>query len=387
MLPDVVVIGGGIVGCACAYYLACEGVKVCLVEKGTLASGTSRAGQSHIILWEEPDINLKLEKASRLLYEALAEELPFDIEYRRTGSLALVENAADWEPFARTVRSLQARGLECQLLTSTDLVRMEPNLAPDLAGGAYFPEDAQVNPILTTLALAQAAKNMGAELRPFTEVTGIELSAQRKVSAIHTQVGRIPTAAVVNAAGVWSASIGKMVGLEIPVIPRRGHIIVTEPVPDNLINCKIILAAGYMQTLGATSGVAMSANIQQMCSGNLLLGSSRDFGGFDRTVNPEVIRAQLARNLRFLPALADIHVIRTYAGLRPYSPDLVPIIGAGDSVGGFYIATGHEGAGITMAPITGKLIGEIITGKAPTVPLQPLSLRRFSQRQEEDEFD
>lgn len=384
MLPDVVVIGGGIIGCSCAYYLAHEGVKVCLVEKGTLASGTSRAGQSHIVLWEEPDINLKLEKASRLLYEALAEELPFDIEYRRTGSLALVENAADWEPFERTVRSLQARGLDCQLLTNDDLARLEPNLARDLAGGAYFPEDAQVNPILTTLALAQAAKDMGAEIRSFTEVTGIELSAERKVTAVDTTKGRIPTAMVVNAAGVWSAAIGKMVGLDIPVIPRRGHIIVTEPVPDNLINCKIILAAGYMQTLGATSGVAMSANIQQMHSGNLLLGSSRDFGGFDRTVKPEVIRSQLARNLRFLPALANIHVIRTYAGLRPYSPDLVPIISEGDGVKGFYIATGHEGAGITMAPITGKLISAMITGKAPTLPLEPLSLRRFAQRQEEE---
>ncbi|MGC8787126.1 MAG: NAD(P)/FAD-dependent oxidoreductase [Anaerolineae bacterium] len=383
MLPDAVVIGGGIVGCSCAYYLAREGVKVCLLEKGTIASGTSRAGQSHIVLWEEPDINLRLEKASRLLYEALAEELPFDIEYRRTGSLALVENAADWEPFARTVHSLQARGLDCQLLSGTDLTRMEPNLAQDLAGGAYFPEDAQVNPILTTLALAQGAKCMGAEIRPFTEVTGIELSEERKVVAVNTTAGRIPTAIVVNAAGVWSAAIGKMVGLEIPVIPRRGHIIVTEPVPDNLIHCKIILAAGYMQTLGATSGVAMSANIQQTRSGNLLLGSSRDFGGFDRTVKPEVIRAQLARNLRFLPALANIHVIRTYAGLRPYSPDLVPIISTGDGVQGFYIATGHEGAGITMAPITGKLISEMITGKAPTVPLEPLSLRRFSHRQEE----
>jgi len=383
MLPDVVVIGGGIVGCACAYYLSREGVRVCLVEKGTIASGTSRAGQSHIVLWEEPDINLQLEKASRDLYEELSEELPFDIEYRRTGSMAIVENPADWEAFARTVHSLQARGLNCQLLQNDDLLRLEPNLAPDLAGGAFFPEDAQVNPILTTLALAQAAKERGADIRLFTEVTGIALSDHR-VAAVETRAGRIPTARVVDAAGVWSAAIGKMVGVDIPVIPRRGHIIVTEPVPENLIHCKIILAAGYMQTLGATTGVALSANIQQTRSGNLLLGSSRDFAGFDRSVNPTVIQAQAARNLRFLPALADIHVIRTYAGLRPYSPDLVPIIGEADSVKGFYIATGHEGAGITMGPITGKLISEIITGKAPTVPLEPLSLRRFSQRQEED---
>jgi len=381
MFPDVVIIGGGIIGCSCAYYLSREGVRVCLVEKGTIASGTSRAGQSHIILWEEPEINLKLEKASRSLYEALSEELPFDIEYRRTGSMAIVENQADWEPFERTVRSLQARGLNCQLLKGDDLLRLEPNLAPDLVGGAFFPEDAQVNPMLTTLALAQAAKKMGAVIRPFTEVMGIELSLDKKVVAVDTTAGRIPTGLVVNAAGVWSAAIGKMIGLDIPVVPRRGHIIVTEPVPDNLINCKIILAAGYMQTLGATGGVAMSANIQQTRSGNLLLGSSRDFVGFDWSVNPEVIRAQAARNLRFLPALAEIHAIRTYAGLRPYSSDLIPIIGEADTVQGFYVATGHEGAGITMGPITGKLISKMMTGQGSDLPVAQLSLSRFSQGQ------
>ncbi len=381
MFPDVVIIGGGIIGCSCAYYLSREGVRICLVEKGAIASGTSRAGQSHIILWEEPEINLKLEKASRSLYETLSEELPFDIEYRRTGSLALVENPMDWGPFERMVRSLQVRGLNCQLLKGDDLVRWEPNLAPDLVGGAFFPEDAQVNPMLTTLALAQGAKKMGAVVQSFTEVIGIELSVDKKVVAVDTTAGRIPTSLVVNAAGVWSAALGRMIGLDIPVVPRRGHIVVTEPVPDNLINCKIILAAGYMQTLGASAGVAMSANIQQTRSGNLLLGSSRDFAGFDWSVNPEVIRAQVARNLRFLPALAKIHAIRTYAGLRPHSPDLIPIIGEADAMKGFYVASGHEGAGITMGPITGKLISEMITGRRSDLPVEQLSLSRFSQGQ------
>ena len=379
--PDVVVIGGGIVGCACAYYLSHEGLRVHLVEKNTVASGTSKAGQAHVCLWEQPEINLRLGGASRALYEILAHELPFDIEYSQTGSIAVVEDPAGWLAFEQSVRSLQVFGLNCRLLTPADLAAMEPNLARDLAGGASFPEDAQVIPMYAILALAEAAKRNGAVIHAFTEVTGIECSSQRVVRAVNTTAGRIPTKAVVNAAGVWSPEIGKMVGVDIPVKPRRGHIVVTEPVPHNVINCKIILAAGYMQTLKAGGGVAIAANIQQTPSGNMLLGSSREFIGMDWSVNPDVLQKMISRNLRFLPALKGIHAIRTYAGLRPYSPDLVPIIGPVDGVEGFYAACGHEGAGITMGPITGKLISEIITGQETTVPIEPLLLARFNHNQ------
>jgi glycine/D-amino acid oxidase-like deaminating enzyme len=379
---DVVVIGGGIVGCACAYYLSQEQVKVHLVEKGTLLSGTSKACQCHIVLWELPEINLRLGRASSCLYEALATELPFDIEYRRTGSLAVVDDPADWPAFEQSVHSLQDFGVTCELLDGQDLARMEPNLATDLVGGAHFPEDGQVNPMLATLALARAAREHGAVIQTHTAVVGIEMSGE-DVAAVNTTAGSIATRAVVNAAGVWSKEVGRLAGLDVPVVPRRGHIVVTEPVPNDLINCKIILAAGYMQTLEAGSGVAIAANIQQTRSGNLLLGSSREFTGFDWSVNPEIIRAQVARDLRFVPALAGIHAIRTYAGLRPHSPDLVPIVGEADEVKGFYMATGHEGAGITMGPITGKLISEMITGQKSALPVEQLSLSRFSQGQRE----
>ncbi len=375
------VIGGGIIGCACAYYLSRAGLGVHLVEKGALASGSSKACQSHVVLWEQPEINLRLGRASRALYEQLSQELPFDIEYCQTGSLAVVEKPDDWPAFERSVRSLQAFGLNCSLLGAEDIARLEPNLAPDLAGGASFPEDGQVNPIYATLAMAQAARRNGVKVCPFVEVTGIEQSPSGRVAAVNTTAGRISTRAVVNAAGAWSAEIGRMVGVDIPIKPRRGHIAVTEPVPLNLMQCKIILAAGYMQTLKA-GGVAIAANIQQVRNGNIILGSSREFIGFDRSVSPDVIQSMVARNLRFMPALRGVHAIRAYAGLRPYSPDLVPIIGPVDGVDGFYVASGHEGAGITMGPITGKLICQMLTGDKPALPVQQLSLSRFAQNEE-----
>jgi glycine/D-amino acid oxidase-like deaminating enzyme len=380
MFPDVVVIGGGIVGCSCAYYLSRAGAKVHLVEKGPMGSGASKAGMCHVVTWEEPEIHLRLARASKQLYEALSEELPADIEYRRTGSMAIVEKPEALESFGEIVRSLQDWGLNCRLLSAEEIAEMEPIVAPDIGGGMLFPEDAQVNPLYATLGLARGAEDHGATIQSFAEVTGIELSADgRKVVAVNTTADRIPTKCVVNAAGAWSGVIGNMVGLDVPVTPRKGHLVVTVPVPDNVVNCKIILAAGYMDSLKESVDVAVAANLQQTANGNLLLGTSRQFVGFDRSVEPQVISLMLSRCLRFFPTLSEVHAIRTWAGLRPYTPDLLPIIGPVDTLEGFYMASGHEGIGITEGPITGKLISQIVTGQEPDLPLEELSLSRFAR--------
>ncbi len=377
MFPDVVIIGGGIIGCSCAYYLAREGVKVHLVERSSIASGTSGACEGNILQWDkQPGIELKLGIASASLYEGLSEELPLDIEYVRKGSILVAEDQGGLDNARRIVKSLRSEGISCRLATRDDLLELEPNLASDIIGGAIFPEDAQVQPMLTTLALAQAAKNHGAIIQTFTEVKGIELSPERSVIAVNTTAGRIPTQAVVNAAGVWSNAVGKMVGLDIPVLPRKGHIVVTEPAA-NVVNCKM-MEAGYTQTVeDDEKGLAIATVVEHTRSGNILLGSSREFAGFDRSVDPHVISAIVARAIRFFPKLKNVHAIRTYAGLRPYTPDCLPIIGEVDAVKGFYVATGHEGAGICLGPITGKLITQMITGQKTDLPMEQLSLSRF----------
>jgi len=250
-------------------------------------------------------------------------------------------------------------------------------LAKDIAGGAVFPDDAQVQPMLTVFALARAAKEKGAVIQPFTEVKGIEL-ADGAVMAVHTTAGRIPTKVVVNAAGVWSKAIGDMIGVHVPVLPRKGHIVVTEPV-TNIVHRKM-MEAGYTQTVESEEqGLAIATVVEHTQNGNVLLGSSREIVGFDRTVNPEVIRAIVARAIRFFPCLHSIHAIRTYAGLRPFTPDHLPVIGEVDSIKGFYIATGHEGGGIGLGPITGKLISQMITGQRPDLPVEQLSPSRFTK--------
>lgn len=381
--PDVVIIGGGIVGCACAYYLSKAGVKVHLVERGPLGSGASKAGMTHVVTWEEPEIHLKLAKRSSQLYQELSQQLTPDIQYRTTGSIAIVEKHEGLASMQAMVGRLQAGGLKCRMLSHEDLLEMEPHLAPDLAGGAYFEEDGQVNPLYTTQALAAAARACGATIENFAEVTGIEKKEDGSISAVVTAKGRVPTGQVVIAAGAWSGQVGRLAGVEIPISPRKGTLVVTTPLPPGaLLNCKIILSAGYMDSVkqGGAAGIAVAANLQQVENGNLLLGSSRQFVGFDINVDPTVVSLMLSRCVRFFPELGKITAIRTWAGLRPYTPDLLPIISPVDPAPGLYVAAGHEGIGITEAPVTGRLIGQLLTGQTPDIPLDELRWSRFEKK-------
>jgi glycine/D-amino acid oxidase-like deaminating enzyme len=376
--PDVVIIGGGIVGVCCAYFLSRAGVQVHLVERGCLASGTSGACEGNILQWDKPaGIMLQLGMASAALYDSLAPELPFDIEYVKKGSILVVERPEELDAARQLVETMQSQGVSCQFLSLPQLRELEPNLAEDLAGGAVFPDDAQVQPMLAVFAFAKAAKSHGAVFQPFTSVESIEVANGRVVS-VQTSAGRIPTTVVVNAAGVWSKAVGEMVGVEVPVLPRKGHIVVTEPVAT--IVRRKMMEAGYTQTVESDSGgLSVAAVVESTASGNILLGSSREIVGIDRTVSQEVIRAIVARAIRFFPCLAHIHAIRSYAGLRPFTPDHLPIIGESDVARGFYVATGHEGTGICFGPITGKLISQMITGEEPDLPVTELLPDRFAR--------
>ncbi len=382
MNPDVVIIGGGIVGCSCAYYLARAGVKVHLLEKSYIGAGASRAGMMHVVTWEEPETHLQLARASKRLYGELSAELPLDINFRQTGSIAIVETSESMESFSQTIHRLGEWGSQCQMLNTAELLKLEPNIAPDVAGGAYFADDAMVNPLYATQALARGAQACGATIETSAEVTGFELSPNKNtVTAVITQRGRVPTRCAVIAAGAWSGEVGRLAGLAIPIQPRKGTLVVTTPIPDDTFHCKVILAAGYMDSLhsNSSSGVAVAANLQQAQNGNLVLGSSRQFVGFDGTVDSNVVAQVLSRCLRFFPVLRTVTAIRTWAGFRPYTPDLLPIISPVDSLAGMFIAAGHEGIGITEAPITGKLISQLITGDKPELPLGALAYSRFLQ--------
>jgi glycine/D-amino acid oxidase-like deaminating enzyme len=381
---DVVVIGGGIVGAACAYYLCAAGLKVHLVERNFPASGTSRACDGLILTWDKaPGAELALGQASAALWAGLAETLEFDFEYARTGTILLAENEPALAAGRARAQAMQAAGVRAEVLDSAGLRSLEPNLAADLAGGAFFPDDAQVDARRATLALLTAAQWRGLTLHPQAEVSAIRRAnaGEGRVSGVVTTAGEISTETVVCAAGVWSNEVARLAlvppcasptlwggaGLELPIRPRKGHILVTARVPG-LIHHPL-LEGGYVTTVQSAAEDLQVALVAEMTAGGtLLLGSSRQFVGFDRSVSLAVLQAIAARAARFLPALARVGVMRSYAGLRPWSPDHLPLIGPVAAVPGLYLAAGHEGAGIGLAPITGQLIaGWVAGGDLPPV--------------------
>jgi glycine/D-amino acid oxidase-like deaminating enzyme len=362
---DAVVIGGGIVGAACAYYLCAAGLDVHLVERYFPASGTSRACDGLVLLWDKSGAELELGQASAALWAELAENLDLDFEYARCGTVLLAENEEGAIVAQKRVVAMHTAGVRAEALEDQDLRRLEPNLAPDLAGGAFFPDDVQLDPRRATLAMLSAARRRGLTLHTNAEAIAIRRASDGNgpVSDVVTLADKISTGTVICAAGVWTNQVARLVGIRTPIRPRQGHILVTAKVPGLIYHP--LLEGGYAATVqSASEGLEVAFVAEMTASGTLLLGSSRRFVGFDRMVSLPVVQALAARAARFLPVLADkrVNVIRSYAGLRPWSPDHQPLIGPVKAVPGFYLATGHEGAGIGLAPVSGRLIADWVIG-------------------------
>lgn len=379
---EVVIIGGGVIGTSTAYYLAREGVDVALVERGDLASGSSGQCNGGVVCGAEPVSPLTT--YSNELYAQLASELDMDFHYRRGGSYRLIETEADWHMMEEIVAKQASRGLPVNMIGREELLRREPNIAPHVLGAVEYPTDATLNPIRFCWAAAQGAARRGARVHRFTEVRAIEVTSRNEVAKVSTSRGDIAAKIVVNAAGCWAPAIGAMVGVNIPIIPRRGQIVVTEAAAP-VVGRKLNEAGGIRTQLGmklselereeAAFGVAFVC--ERTVDGNVLIGGSREFVGFDTRTTPEVIRAIVRRALRFVPKLSRLNCIRTYAGLRPFTPDHLPIISPIDKVKGFYIAAGHEGDGISLAPLTGKAITDMVTGRETCIDLRHLAFSRF----------
>ncbi|HIE30567.1 TPA: FAD-binding oxidoreductase, partial [Candidatus Poribacteria bacterium] len=244
LTSDVIIIGGGVIGAATAYYLSKRNIRTILVEKNDLASGTSGACDGCIFMQsKKPGKHLNLALQSDKLYQTLPDELECDIGYKQSGGMILIESEEQITAMRQFSQQQQNAGLKVELLRVEDALKIERHLSPKLVGATYSPMDAQVDPLSLTFAFAAAAKRMSAQVLTDTEVTSIAVK-NGKVEGVQTNSGKIAAEMVINAAGVYAPFIGKMVGVEIPIIPRRGQILVTEPLPP-LINC-IMLCACYI---------------------------------------------------------------------------------------------------------------------------------------------
>lgn len=367
---EVVIIGGGIIGCATAYYLAKQGVTdVIVLEKDFLASGsTGRCGAGVRQQWGLK-MNVLLAKESIQAFETLNEELDtgLDIEFKQKGYLMLAHTERMVEQYKKNVELQQSLDVPARLITPQEAREIVPYLNTDgLLAATFCPTDGHINPFIATNSYAQAARRLGATVLIDTEVTGIEVAGD-KVVAVQTSRGKIHTNKVLNAAGGYSREVAALAGVELPTYPERHQILVTEavaPIQDPMV---ISLHHGIY--------------CQQTPHGSFIMGFGDPNEPKEHVTSStwHFMEEMAARVLPVLPPLAELRVVRQWAGLSDLSPDAQPILGEAPQVSGFYNAVGYSGHGFMLAPVTGKLMAEMISGQEPHLDIAPLSLERFEK--------
>ncbi|MCX4438292.1 NAD(P)/FAD-dependent oxidoreductase [Streptomyces mirabilis] len=371
---DLVVVGAGMVGAACALYAARAGLDVALVDRGPVAGGTTGAGEGNLLVSDkEPGPELDLALLSGRLWADLGEELGEAFEYEAKGGVVVAatpEGLTALETFAAGQR---AAGVEAVPVAADQLHTLEPHLAPGLPGAVHYPQDTQVMPALAAAHLVRAS---GARLLTGRTVTEVLRTADGAVRGVRTDRGDLHAPVVVNAAGTWGAEVAALAGVFLPVLPRRGFVLVTEPLPRRVRHK--VYAADYVADVASDSAaLGTSPVVEGTAAGPILIGASRERVGFDRSFSLPAVRALAAGATRLFPFLADVRALRTYLGFRPYMPDHLPAIGPDPRVPGLFHACGHEGAGIGLATGTGRLIAQVVAGGTPDLDLTPFRPDRF----------
>jgi glycine/D-amino acid oxidase-like deaminating enzyme len=369
-----------VVGAACAYYAARSGLSVTVIDRGPVAGGTTGAGEGNLLVSDkEPGPELELAVLSARLWRELSDVLPPRVEYEAKGGLVV----ASGEASLAVLRDLAARqersGVKNRAIAGDRLRDLEPHLAPGLAGGFHYPQDAQVQPAIAAAHLLRAVSGQGPGrvlLRLGEEVTGVLKGASGEVRGVRTASGDLHAPCVVNAAGAWGGRLAGLAGVDLPVLPRRGFVLVTEPLP-RVVRHKVYTADYVADVASDSVALQTSAVVEGTPAGPVLIGASRERVGFDRTLSVEVLRRLAAQATRLFPVLSRVRAIRTYAGFRPYLPDHLPAIGPDPRVPGLLHACGHEGAGTGLAPATGMIVARILTGAGLPTDIGPFRPDRF----------
>jgi D-hydroxyproline dehydrogenase subunit beta len=373
---DVLVIGAGVIGAATAYFAAKAGLSVTIVDQGLPASGTSSACEGNILVSDkELGPELELTRYSLSVWKGELAEHRHLWEFEAKGGIIVASRPSSLESLHRVMSVQRGFGVAVEELDPAALRRAEPHITPDALGGAYYPEDSQVQPMLVAAHLVRLATEAGAVFHAGATVTGMMRDGDR-VTGVRTTRGDFAAGNVVNCTGTWAGEIGTLAGVNVPVMPRRGFVMVTEPLLP-MVHHKVY-AAEYIDNVGSSdAGLKASPVVEGTPGGTILIGSTRERVGFDRTVSTEALRRLVQNATGLFPFLAGVRAIRHYHGFRPYCPDHLPVIGHDDRAPGLWHAAGHEGAGIGLSVGTGKLLSQALSGRAPDLDLTPFAPARF----------
>ena len=379
---EVAVVGGGVMGCSTAYYLALAGVPVVLFEKasqvGQEASGVNAGGvRQH---GRDP-AEMPLAIAAIKMWKELEEELDFDLEYRPGGHLRLASSERELEILAESVRNQHRLGLhDIVLLDEKEVRELVPKLSLKFVGATYCYSDGHANPHRVCPAFARAATRAGATIHVNTEVTDIDVLCDHEF-VLHTSRGLVHARYVVNCAGAWAGRIARTVGVELPVQVKYWQSMVTEPVPPFL---RPVLT---WPKASSDSGGWKNLNLKQLAHGQLLISGAwvgdGNLHSRQRTTRYEGVTGSSRDFVRVFRHLEGITLQRAWVGIDGHPPDNVVCMGIVPEVPGFLLGGPGSGHGFALGPIVGKLLTELIaTGKA-SVPIDGLSIERFRVRQPE----
>lgn len=360
MTYDVIVIGGGIVGAACAAECAAEKLKVALVEARMVGGGATAAGMGHLVVMDDSEAQFALTSYSQHLWNELGADLPREVEHDACGTIWV---AADDEEMAEVYRKEQfysERGVAVEVLDAQALAEAEPNLRRGLAGGLRVPGDSVVYPPCAAQFLVDRAVERGARLLAGQSVSMIAEEGVRLRDGSFISAGLI-----VNAAGSWSPALTPSVQIK----KRKGHLVITDRYPHFLRHQLVEL--GYLKSAHAVTADSVAFNIQPRKTGQLLIGSSRQYGVEDSEVDASIVGRMLRRAADYLPALGKLSALRAWTGFRAATPDKLPLIGPCGENKRLFLATGHEGLGITTSLGTAKLLVDQIVNREPAIAIGP----------------
>ncbi|HEX5889105.1 MAG TPA: FAD-dependent oxidoreductase [Pyrinomonadaceae bacterium] len=363
---DVVVIGGGIVGAACALECAAEKLKVAIVEARMVGGGATAAGMGHLVVMDDSEAQFALTRYSQVLWNELRDELPRTVEHDACGTIWVAADDEEMAEVLRKERFYSERGVAVEVLDAQALAEAEPNLRGGLVGGLRVPGDSVIYPPCAAQFFVERAQARGAQLFVGSAVEKVtnEGVRLRDGSSIFAGV-------VVNASGSWSPELTP--GLNIK--KRKGHLVITDRYPNFLRHQLVEL--GYLKSAHSVTSDSVAFNIQPRTTGQLLIGSSRQYDVDHNRVDESIVTRMLARAMEYLPALGKLSALRTWTGFRAATPDKLPLIGPATnnvSTSGherLYLATGHEGLGITTSLATAKLLVDQIMNRTPAIPIPP----------------
>ena len=339
-----------------------------MIDKGMIGGGATAAGMGHIVVMDDSEAQFALTHYSRQLWQQMRPELPNDVEYDQCGTIWVAADEQEMTEVRRKESFYKRRGVSAEVLNSSTLENYEPNLRKGLAGGLIVPEDGVLYAPCAAKFFLERARALGAQVDLGSTVVKLG-NGQVTTSTTEFSAG-----IVVNAAGTWAAELTQ--GLNIK--KRKGHLLITDRYPGFIRHQLVEL--GYLKSAHSSTTDSVAFNLQPRRTGQILIGSSRQYGAEHKEVENEILAGMLRRAQEYVPGLSGLSTIRAWTGFRAATPDKLPLIGPWPDDARLFLATGHEGLGITTSLGTARILVDQIVGRASAIPVEPyLPARTFSE--------